>query len=151
MKMIFLTLLIAVQGCTSSNESKAQLSKMRSCYESVVSFENSDFCFIQDEHAHLRQLTNKNKSLDFWTAFANYRLEVGARKANMAIKDLVKQFGSSTALFLPINSDLRGSKVDELVNSLLLADINPTKRLTERVGQPCDLVVVDKIRSGLLP
>jgi len=151
MKTILLALLIALQSCSSTSESKAQLFKMRSCYESIVSFENSDFCFIEDEHAHLRQLTNNNKSVDFWTAFANYRLKVGGRKANMAIKDLVNQFGSSTALFLPINNDLRGSKVDELVNSLLLADIKPTRRLTERVGRPCDLVVVDKIRSGSLP
>lgn len=151
MKRFVLILMLVIQGCSISPKKAESVLQMRSCYEQSISFENSDFCFIKDEFTHLRREANIRRNQDFWKAFSDYRMQVGAGEANQMLKRIVDQFGLSTALFVRINDDLRGAEVDRIVDSMLLATGRPTKLLVEQVGIPCDLALVNKARGIARP
>ena len=148
MRPFILILTFCLQGCAVTSQDNEHASRMRACYEQTVAFENSDFCFTRDEFTHSRCQGNIGCGRDFWKAFSDCRQEVGTKMANEMINELVNQLGSSTALFVSSNNDLRGVEVDSLVDSLLIADIRPTKLLIEEVGSPCDLVLVNRVRGN---
>ncbi len=147
MKRFVLILLLVFQGCSICPENTESVLRMRTCYEQSISFENSDFCFIQDGFTHLRRETNIRRNQDFWKAFSDYRMQVEAGEANQMLKRIVDQFGLSTALFVRLNDDCRGAEADRLVDSMLLANNKPTKLLVEQVGTPCDLGLVNRARG----
>jgi len=120
---------------------------MRSCYEDAVKVENSDFCFIQDEFTHNRRQSMVSRGQDFWKAFSDYRQEQGSDKANQILKSIVEHQGLSMALLAPINDNLRGAEVDQIIDAMLLAKHEKTRLLVDQVGSPVELSLVTRARG----
>jgi hypothetical protein len=148
MNRILIALILVVQACSTPFKTSEHLERIHSCYNDAILFENSAFCFIKDEHTHIRRQVNIVRGRDFWRAFSAYRQEVGAAKAEETLKGIVQQKGLSIILLTPINDDLRGVEVDRLIDSMLLANYKRTRLLVEQVGAPPDLSFVSRIRES---
>ena len=148
MNRILIALILVVQACSTPLKTSENLARMHACYQDAVSFENSAFCFIEDEHTHNRRQVNIARGRDFWMAFSAYRQEKGTAKAVELLKSIVQQQGLTITLLTPINNDLRGDEVDQLIDAMLLANHKRTRLLVAGVGNPVDLSLVNQIREN---
>ncbi|HRH95366.1 MAG TPA: hypothetical protein PLB55_05495 [Prosthecobacter sp.] len=135
-----------LNGCTLICPGDQQFSTMRECYKYTTSFENDDSLDRADEFVHLRFQSNQQYCRDFWKAYSNYNQACGSFRAKRALKRLVTELGTSTALIVPINKDLRGPELDSMIDQMLQDDQKPTTLLSRVVGQPCDLKRVEQYR-----